>query len=72
MSYASSLTMLSLLFLWENYELNSAPANIYNTTAIINTCFVPSIRDPQITDQNLMLFSFHQWENTSSPAFIKD
>lgn len=63
--------MLTLLFLWENYELNSAPDDIYNTTAIINTYSVPSIRDPQITDQNLMPFSFYQQENSSSPDFIE-
>jgi len=64
--------MLTLLFLWESYELNSTLANIYNTSAIINTCLVPSIRNPQITDQKLMPFSFYQREKTSSPAFFKD
>jgi len=50
--------MLTLLLLWESYKLNSAPANIYNTTAIINTFLVLSIRDTQISDQKLMQLSF--------------
>lgn len=63
--------MLTLLFLWKSYELNSAPANIYNTTAIINTFLVPSLRDAQITDQKLMLFSFYQRKNSSTHDFVK-